>query len=145
MIKKYIHSQWIFYLLFLALSLPLKAQASVWKRIQEGLGVIGEEAYDVPQGSDPYSPATVAVNIINIVLGVLSIFVIIVIIYAGHLWMTAGGNEEQVTKAKNLLKNGFIGLAIIITSFAITVFVLYYLTRAAGGQLYFPTYYGISV
>ena len=50
---------------------------------------------------------TVVARVINIVLGLLGTIAIIIVIIAGFKWMTAGGNEEQVTKAKALLKSRF--------------------------------------
>jgi hypothetical protein len=44
-------------------------------------------------------------------------------IYAGILWMTAQGNEQQVSKAKNLLINATIGLIITLAAYAITSFI----------------------
>jgi hypothetical protein len=41
-------------------------------------------------------------------------------IYGGFLWMTAHGEEEPITKAKNTIFAAIIGLAIIISAFAIT-------------------------
>ena len=45
------------------------------------------------------------------------------IIYAGVLWMTAAGNEGQVTKAKNIIITSVIGTVIIAAAYAITNFV----------------------
>jgi hypothetical protein len=44
-------------------------------------------------------------------------------IYAGILWMTAAGEEDKVTKAKNILKAAIIGLAVTMSAYAITAFV----------------------
>lgn len=71
-------------------------------------------------------------RIINIVLGFIGILLIAYFIYAGFLWMTAGGNEENVTKAKTIIKNAIIGLIITVAAFAITNFVLGSVINAAG-------------
>lgn len=63
-------------------------------------------------------------SLINVVLGFLGILLLVYILYAGFLWMTAGGNEESVTKAKTMIKNAIIGLIIIVAAFAISNFVL---------------------
>ncbi len=68
-------------------------------------------------------------NIIYVALGLLGIVLLVIIIYAGFLWMTSGGNEEQIAKAKKYLTNGVIGLIIILCSYAITYFVI---TRLMG-------------
>ncbi len=63
-------------------------------------------------------------KIIQLALSFVGIILFLVILYGGFLWMTAGGNEEQVTKARTWIKNGVIGLIIIIASYAISAFVI---------------------
>lgn len=63
-------------------------------------------------------------GIIKAFLGLLGIIAVVLTIYAGFLWMTAGGNEEDVGKAKKLLGNAVIGLAIILSAYAITAFTV---------------------
>ena len=62
-------------------------------------------------------------GMINTALGLTGIILLVIIIYAGFLWMTAQGNEEQVTKAKNILKNAVIGMVLVFASYAIAWFV----------------------
>ncbi len=61
---------------------------------------------------------------IAVLLSLLGVILLGIILYAGFLWMTAGGNEENITKAKALMRNGVIGIVIIVLSFAITSFVV---------------------
>ena len=68
--------------------------------------------------------AGIIVLVINTVLGLLGVIFLVLIIYAGFLWMTAGGNEDQVGKAKGLLINAIIGVIIIVAAYAISYFVL---------------------
>ncbi len=62
-------------------------------------------------------------GIINVILGFLGIIFLILIIYAGFLWMTAGGNDETVGKARKILINSTIGLVIVIAAFTISSFI----------------------
>ena len=55
---------------------------------------------------------------------ILGVVAIILIIYSGFTWMTARGNEAQVTKAKDNLYNVIIGLIFIIGGYALTTFLL---------------------
>lgn len=71
-------------------------------------------------------------KIIRIILGFLGIIVVGLTMYAGFLWMTAKGNEEQIDKAKGYLKNTIIGLVIILSSFAIVSFIISRLLLATG-------------
>ena len=61
---------------------------------------------------------------------------LILTIYAGFLWMTARGNEEQVTKAKTILKTTLIGLVIVLASFGIAQFIYIYVAGSTtNGEL----------
>ncbi len=62
-------------------------------------------------------------RIIRAALGLLGIVAVGLIIYGGYLWMTAGGNDEQVGKAKKVLINSVLGLVIIFSAYAITQFI----------------------
>lgn len=67
---------------------------------------------------------TVVGSGIRIFLSILGIIFLIMILYAGFLWMTAGGEEGKVEQAQTLMKNAVIGLVIILASYAITTFVV---------------------
>lgn len=61
---------------------------------------------------------------LNGFFSLLGIIVMGLIFYSGFVWMTARGNEAKVTKAKENLIDAFIGLLIIIGSYALTTFIL---------------------
>jgi cysteine-rich repeat protein len=84
----------------------------------------------VTLGSDDIR-VTIA-KIIRAVLGLLGAVAVGIILYGGFVYMTAGGSEEKVAQAKQIITNGIIGLAIILSSFAITQFVLSRLSDATG-------------
>lgn len=66
----------------------------------------------------------VVTNIINWVMGLLGLVAVVVIIWAGFLWMTAGGNEDQLKKAKDKVIQGVIGLVMIMAAWSIAYFVI---------------------
>ncbi len=68
-------------------------------------------------------PVVVVSYIINWVLSLLGLVALVLIIYAGFMWMSAAGNEERVTKAKDILKAAVIGLVIILGSYGIANYV----------------------
>ncbi len=78
-------------------------------------------------------PRTIAGRIINVLLGFLGVIALGLIIYAGFLWMTSGGEEDKISKAKKLLVSAVIGLAIILASWAIATFVINRLSDATQG------------
>lgn len=67
--------------------------------------------------------ATQIGSYIQIVTAFVGVLFLILMIYAGYLWMTARGNEEQITKAKNLIIAAIIGLIIVLAAYAITAFI----------------------
>lgn len=69
-------------------------------------------------------------SIINAVLAVLGIVLLLLIIYAGFLWMTAGGDSENVGKAKTIMINATVGLIVLLAAYAIAAFVLDALSTA---------------
>ena len=76
-------------------------------------------------------PVPIIASIINIVLGFLGILAVIFIIYAGFKWMTAQGNEQQVTDAKAIIKNAVIGIMIVLLSWVIVSFVIDRISESA--------------
>lgn len=65
----------------------------------------------------------VAGDVIQAFLGLLGIIFVILIVLAGYNWMTAGGEEEKVNKAKDGIRRAIIGILIVISAYAITYFV----------------------
>lgn len=69
-------------------------------------------------------------KIIRAAMGLLGIVSIVIILIGGFKWMTAGGNEEQAGEAKKWIYSGVIGLAIILSAYAIANFVVNSLVNA---------------
>lgn len=86
------------------------------------------EATGLPQGDLQQSLG----NLINVALGFLGIIAVVIVLYGGFKWMTAGGNDEKISEAKHLIIAGIIGLAIILSAFAITNFVISSILDATG-------------
>lgn len=63
-------------------------------------------------------------KIISSVLGVVGSLALVMFIYGGITWMLSAGNQEQVTKGKNILIWATIGIVIIFTAYALVRFVL---------------------
>lgn len=106
-------------LLLLAIS-PVFATAAVDLGLNSAAGI----------GLSQADLKTTIVNIIRILLGFLGLVAVIFILYGGYVYLTAGGNEEKVTKARKILINATIGLVIILSAFAITTFIFNSITGA---------------
>jgi hypothetical protein len=61
---------------------------------------------------------------IRFVLGFVGILALGVVLYGGYLWMTAAGDSGRVDEAKIVLRNGLIGLSLIIFSFIIVTVII---------------------
>jgi len=80
-------------------------------------------------------------KIINVALSLLGVVAVVIVLLGGFKWMTAGGNEEKTTEARKLIFAGIIGLAIILSAWAIALFVLKSLATATGsGATGIPTF-----
>jgi cbb3-type cytochrome oxidase subunit 3 len=62
-------------------------------------------------------------KIVAAILSLLALVFFLLVFYAGILWMTARGNSETVTKAKDIMEAAVIGLLIVMGSYAISRFV----------------------
>lgn len=68
-------------------------------------------------------------TLIQVLLGFLGIVFFFLIFYAGIRWMTARGNEENITKAKDTMEAAVIGVVLVLAAYAIASFVLTALTK----------------
>ncbi len=105
-----------------SLAAPLPASA------QDGFG-FGDKLDEVAEksGYDPANDVPVedrVSSIVAIVLSFLGVIFMVLMIVAGFNWMTAGGNEEQVKKATEMIKSAIIGLIIVAASYAASVFII---------------------
>ena len=72
--------------------------------------------------------------IIKGALALVGTIFLLLTIYAGILWMTASGKEEQIETAQKIIKATIIGLFITMAAYAITFFVTSRLTGVGGGS-----------
>ena len=85
-----------------------------------GLTTTGNEVY----GNAPEDIGTfIGANVITPVLGLVGVIFLILMIYGGILWMTGGGNTNQIEKARNIIIAAIIGIVIISAAYAITNFI----------------------
>ena len=63
-------------------------------------------------------------SIINAGLGFLGVVAVVIILIGGFKYMTSGGSDENTSKARKYIIAGIIGLAIILSAYAVTSFVM---------------------
>ena len=73
-------------------------------------------------------------SIIKAALGFLGVVAIVIVLIGGFKYMVAGGSDEKVGDAKKWIISGIIGLAIILSAYAITSFVVDSLLTATTGD-----------
>lgn len=96
-------------------------QADVQGRILSEVNQTGIAVYGGNQGT-PDLMVLIGRGI-QIGLSLLGVVLLLYTLYAGFLWMTAGGEEENIKKAQGILRNAVIGIIIILASYSITLFV----------------------
>ncbi len=67
---------------------------------------------------------TILNTIINVALGVIGFVAVVMIIVGGVQYTTSAGDAAKVTKAKNTIMYGVVGLVIALLAFAIVNFIL---------------------
>ena len=63
-------------------------------------------------------------NIINTLLFLVGVIAVIVIIVSGIRFVTANGNQDQVTSARNGIIYSCVGLAVSLMAYAIVYFII---------------------
>lgn len=117
------------------LALPALAQVDiVGDKLKTDTNAQNEAFLEEAGLNKDISLAEVVSVIIYAFLSFLGVIFVVLIIYAGFLWMTAAGSEEKIKKAKDIMIAAVIGLIIIFSAYAITVFVFDRLIFGQGGS-----------
>jgi len=93
------------------------------------LKTVGGGAYGVEGSTPPKQPVQIIGEIIKVGLNVIGLIFLVLMIYGGFLWMTARGDEQKITKAKDTIEAAIIGLVIVFAAYGITYFVVNQLTN----------------
>ena len=122
---------------FFSVVVASPVQADTAEQILGGFKKTGTEAgFSVDSGGAPQKEFIVAFSQFAtgaaVLLGVLFM---ILIIYAGLLWMSAQGNEQQVTKAKQMILGAAVGIIIVVSARAIVELALAALESVATTQV----------
>ena len=114
-------------------TLAVETQPTGLKALQKGAADVGREVlgqeFKDEEAARKQLVTTIG-KIINGFLTFLGIVFVLLILYAGFLWMTAGGSADKVGQAKKILTNAIIGLVIIVSAYAIANFVIDVLVKA---------------
>ncbi len=72
------------------------------------------------------------VRILNVIVGVVGVIAVAVIIIGGIFYAISQGDAAKITRAKNTILYGVVGLVISLLAFAIVNFVLSSVFRSGG-------------
>ncbi len=81
----------------------------------------------------PSDIRTIIAKLIKVVLTLLATIFLVLMFLAGFKWMTASGNESQIDEAKKTITQSVIGLAIVLSAYAVTSFVFNNLLKITSG------------
>ncbi|MAF24810.1 hypothetical protein CL634_04460 [bacterium] len=113
-------------LFLFTLLLPTVSFADAADRSLEGLKEIREGTEHNPDvtladefefGKSLLAIAGVFINLIGFIFFALTI-------YGGFVWMKAWGNEDEITRAKKIIRQAVIGLMIVLAAKIISLYVI---------------------
>ncbi len=78
--------------------------------------------------------STIIGAFISVILGLVGVIFLIIVVYAGIMWMVAEGEQAKVVKARTMLFQSAIGLAITLGAYTISYFIFTSLQKATGTQ-----------
>ena len=118
----------LFLTIFLLVSLPFSvfASGSFDFSADSGLKSTADKTGHTRQ-TFFYSANSLEGGVANIVLTLLSLVgmvFLVFLIYGGFFWMTARGNETQAKKAKDIITNSIVVLAIVLLAYTISIFII---------------------
>lgn len=101
----------------------------LWVTILSGVATVFAQDFGLKATAEKaqYSESADIFSIISTVLQVglsmMGIVFLAIMFYAGLRWMTARGNEELATKAKDAMFNVAVGFVLVVAAYALTVFI----------------------
>lgn len=125
--RERIRSLWLSVIVCAVLCVPAVVMAK--KTISDAIPQLNKTV--APTGVEQKEIPVIVGDFIKTALGMVGLVFFALMVYAGFLWLTARGEEDQISKAKSVLKAAMIGLGLIVMAYAITNFVT---TRLIEGQ-----------
>jgi hypothetical protein len=85
-----------------------------------------------PLGNNNTSVPKLIGQIIKVALSIVGSLALVMFVYGGFTWMLAAGNEQAITKGKNILSWAAIGLVVIFASYSAVSFVIESIAKRGG-------------
>lgn len=125
------HTASVIFTFLLAAAAVMPLRPALAQNDPYGLNTTCQAAGCVPSPDADPLPRTLG-TIINWTLGLLGFIFLMLMIFAGIAWMTAGGNEEKVAKAKMQIQAAIAGMIVIFISYALADAIVGALIAATG-------------
>jgi len=116
----------VFFQVFLFFGLPAFAADDPTSLLTGGLN---NAAADAGYNQTLTMPVLIG-RFIGIMLGLIGIIFIVYLVWAGIMYMTAAGDDTKVKKAKQMINQSIIGIIIMVSSYALSSFIISQLTTA---------------
>jgi len=116
----------IFALTILSILLPVSL---AWAQLTPADIGINETAQEAGYSTSYGTLGTyVGARIIEPLFAIVGVVFFILIIYGGLMWMTGGGNPDNIKKARNIIVHSVLGLIVILIAYGLTRYILIALT-----------------
>ena len=111
---------------FALLTLPALAAAQTPISIPPPSSISGSKFSTVPD---------IIRNGFNIVITIAGVVFVVLMLIGGIMYLASAGNDESTKKARQLLLDSVIGLVIVVTAWAVGLYVLQVLGLSDGANL----------
>lgn len=118
-------------IVFLSFGFGLAVDHALASAADKALSGLETSAGTAGLASDKTDPTEIIGKAINVLLGILGIIFLIIVVYGGIAWTTAAGNPEDVKKARNMIIEGAIGMAVTLAAYSIAYYVVKAIATAA--------------
>lgn len=108
----------------IALSLTIGSTVNAALNLGQDVATNAAKQAGYNSGTNRTSFASIIGLVIQMALALVGVIFLCFMIYAGYLWMTAQGEEEQVKKAQTIIKQSIIGLIIVVGAYSITYYIV---------------------
>ena len=135
----------LFFAVTLALSLAVWSTAPVQAQTLAQDLERQNQAFSGKQGANMTArdPRVFVGEIIKVALTLIGTIFVAYTVYGGFLIMTANGNDENITKARSIITQGTIGVAIVLSAYSFAFLVYRFMLQAQ--QNPFATFAGWGI
>ncbi|PIS04872.1 MAG: hypothetical protein COT81_04425 [Candidatus Buchananbacteria bacterium CG10_big_fil_rev_8_21_14_0_10_42_9] len=123
----------------IAIITPATASASVWTDVfgdssNKGKGLIGAIDCGADNDCDLNDALELIYVVSSLILGIVGSLALLMFVYGGVMYIMAAGNDEQIKKGTDVLKNASIGIIIVLLAWSLVNFTILAFTGGEFGK-----------